>query len=201
MTGIKDFFAQKKYKKIRKDQWLILFLAGILLLIIALPSGCTESITGRSKEETKESETVHTDLPSDYEQELESRLEEILSGISGAGRVRVMITFRDSGESVVEKDVQFSSEEQNSEGTDKEQTSIKRTESTEQTVYDTDSREGEPFVRMQKKPAVEGVLVVAECGEHTKAASDISEAIQALFGLDAHKIKVVKMNTVQEGTD
>ena len=40
---------------------------------------------------------------------------------------------------------------------------------------------------------VEGVSVVAEGGDSALVQKNISEVIQALFGIEAHKIKVVKM--------
>ena len=37
--GLEWFSAGEKWKHVKKDQWLILFLAGVLLLIIAMPAG------------------------------------------------------------------------------------------------------------------------------------------------------------------
>ncbi|MEI3340576.1 MAG: hypothetical protein V8R80_12125 [Eubacterium sp.] len=48
------------------------------------------------------------------------------------------------------------------------------------------------------EPEIEGILVVAQGGGNTAVAENISEAAQALFSVEAHKIKVVKMN-LQEG--
>ena len=42
-------------------------------------------------------------------------------------------------------------------------------------------------------PQVEGVAVSAEGGGNAKTVQNITEAIQALFGIEAHKIKIVKM--------
>ncbi len=42
-------------------------------------------------------------------------------------------------------------------------------------------------------PSVKGVVVSAQGGGNAKTAENISEAIQALFGIEAHKIKIVKM--------
>lgn len=201
MTDFKNFIKEKKWKKLKKDQWLILFLAGILLLVIALPSSCGDSSDGKKDQgQTKQAETV-TDTSSDYEQELEQRLEQALSRMDGVGNVQVMITFKDSGEAIVEKDVSFSSDVQNQEETDGTMTEKTLNESNEETVYASDSDDGEPFVSKQNVPSIEGVLVIAEGGGNTKVAANISEAVQALFGLEAHKIKVVKMNYVQEGSD
>ena len=40
---------------------------------------------------------------------------------------------------------------------------------------------------------IEGVVVCAKGAANGKVAQNISEVIQALFGLEAHKIKIAKM--------
>ena len=77
-------------------------------------------------------------------------------------------------------------------------TESSQTESSETAVYSSDSEEGGPLIRKQNLPAIEGVLVVAQGGGEQTVAADISEAVEALFGLEVHKIKVVEMNQVQE---
>ena len=42
-------------------------------------------------------------------------------------------------------------------------------------------------------PEVKGILVVAEGGGNTSVKKQIQETIEALFGLDAHKISIMKM--------
>ena len=44
----------------------------------------------------------------------------------------------------------------------------------------------------------EGVLVVAEGGDDPRVISDISDTVMALFRVEAHKIKVVKMSSSRE---
>ena len=44
------------------------------------------------------------------------------------------------------------------------------------------------------EPEVSGVLVVAEGGDDPVTVREITEAVQALFGIEAHKIKVMKMD-------
>ena len=39
-----------------------------------------------------------------------------------------------------------------------------------------------------------GVLVVAQGGDNPVVIKDIQEAVQVLFQVEAHKIKVMKMN-------
>ena len=44
------------------------------------------------------------------------------------------------------------------------------------------------------EPEISGVLVVAEGGGRIKTVQEITDAVMALFGVEAHKIKVMKMN-------
>ena len=43
-------------------------------------------------------------------------------------------------------------------------------------------------------PKVEGIVVIAQGGENAVVVKNITEAIQALFDVDTHKIKVMKRN-------
>ncbi len=198
MKDLKGFIKEKKWKKLGKDQWLILFLAGILLLVIAVPSDCgTSSGSGEKKSVAREDDEP---AEGNYEDILEQRLQQVLSRMEGVGRVEVMITLKDEGESVVEKDISTTGDtrtDTDGEGNTTEQTNSERSE---ETVYSSNSSEGEPFVSRQIAPNIEGILIVAEGGADTKVAKNISEAVEALFGLEAHKIKVVKMN-LQEGSN
>lgn len=195
MKGILTFIREKRWKKWKKDQWLILFLAGILLLVIAIPTSCEGDSAGSETEPVAAEDSSGSGA---YEQELAAQLEETLSQMEGVGRVKVMITFQDSGEAVVEKDVTYSDEETAS---TENGTSTAQTQSSEETVYSDGSGDGEPYVSRELTPAIEGVLVVAEGGGNSAVVADISEAVEALFGVETHKIKVVKMNEIQEGSD
>ena len=42
------------------------------------------------------------------------------------------------------------------------------------------------------QPKVEGVLVIAEGAGNSVVKKNISEAVEVLFGIDAHRIKVAK---------
>ena len=105
-----------------------------------------------------------------------------------------MLTMKDEGESVVEKDITKTEEqslEEDSAGTKRESSNRN---SQEETVYiQEDSAGSTPFVAKQLNPRVEGVLVVARGGKSALVTKKISEAILALFPVEAHKITVVEM--------
>ena len=190
-----NIIAKIKEKKPDKTGWIILVLFGVLLLVITLPTG--EKLAAKAD---TEAETAETTRQSSTQEETvqEKQLADILSGIEGVGKVRVMITYKDSGTQVVEKDTSSSTnnttEEDNSGGTRKAQES----QNEETTVYNKSSSEGEPFVSKELTPEIEGVLVVAQGGGSAVVKQNISNAVLALFPVEAHKIVVVKMN-LQEG--
>ena len=110
MEKIREFFRQKGWKRLKKSDWAAIALLGVLLLIIAMPSGSKTAVSttdnfgtvsGTEAEETTEKE--------DYSAYLENKLERVLAQMEGVGRVTVMITVSDNGESVVEKDASESS--------------------------------------------------------------------------------------------
>jgi len=75
--------------------------------------------------------------------------------------------------------------------------SLSGEDESQETVYEEHSgSERTPYVTSEKNPKVAGVLVIAQGGGSSRIRQEILEAAQALFGIDAHKIKIMKM----EGT-
>lgn len=107
----------------KKNQWWIVLLIGILLIVVATP-------TKISTEQTVENSTGT---------ELEGRLERLLENMSNVGQVQVMITSQKNGD-------------------------------------------------------VEGIVVLADGAKDPVVIQKITEVVQALFQVDAHKIKVIERN-------
>lgn len=190
----KEWFSLEKIKGISKHQLLIGGLAGILLLIIALPAETDKNSQQKMPEkESAENTEQSTGNGADYGRELERKLEQILGEMEGVGKVEVMITLKDDGERILDKDITRSSQEVSEEdGTVKRNT--RESQYQEETVFSKETEDGQPFVAKETAPQVEGVLVVAEGGGNAKTAKNISDAVLALFPVEVHKIKVVKMN-------
>ena len=134
----------------------------------------------------------------EYGEELEGKLEDILEKIDGAGDVKVMITYQDSGTQVVEKDKNTSEnslEESDSTGGVR---STKEQQLQESTVYEEADAGNTPFVSKELLPKVEGILIVASGGDNQKVKQNISEAVLALFQVEAHRIKIVKMSGLED---
>ena len=106
-----------------------------------------------------------------------------------------MITMESSVEKVVEKEQPVSrsnSEEKDAQGGSR---SMNEVDTQENTVYRTIEGNSEPYIVKTLQPRVEGVMVVAQGAGSGTVSKNITEAIQVLFGIEAHKIKVVKMKT------
>ena len=114
--------------------------------------------------------------------------------MEGVGKVEVMITLQDDGERIVEKDITRNSQEV-LEGDGETKRETRESQYQEGSVFGQETgQEGQPFVSKEVVPKVEGVLVVAEGGGNAKTVKNISDAVLALFPVEVHKIKVVKMN-------
>ena len=192
---MQDFMQKIKEKKLKRSDWLILVLAGILILIIALP---TDTKGKKQAEEAKESISKENNTMEASKDEIEQKLEDILEKIDGAGEVKVMITYQDSGTQVVEKDKNTSEnslEESDSTGGVR---STKEQQLQESTVYEEADAGNTPFVSKELLPKVEGILIVASGGDNQKVKQNISEAVLALFQVEAHRIKIVKMSGLED---
>lgn len=195
----------QSWKKLWRDlgtrRWIFCFLLGILLVIIAVPvgertdQGGQDGVTktkgfgeeGGSDPHSSQG-TVNT-----YEAELEARLSALLRQIQGAGAVRVMVTVSRSSQRILQSDT--SREESVIQETDPQGGSRNNTQRREesQTVLTGGSASAQPYVVGEIMPQVEGVVVACEGGDRPTVQAEISAAIQALFDLAPHKIKVCKM--------
>ena len=192
---MQDFMQKIKEKKLKRSDWLILVLAGILILIIALPTDTEEK---KQAEKSKENISKENNTMEASKDEIERKLEDILEKIDGAGDVKVMITYQDSGTQVVEKDKNTSEnslEESDSTGGVR---STKEQQIQESTVYEEADAGNTPFVSKELLPKVEGILIVASGGDNQKVKQNISEAVLALFQVEAHRIKIVKMSGLED---
>lgn len=204
-----DVLKQEKWKKIKKSDWAVLGLAGILLLVIAMPTDTKEERTLSDNQRLESSieasaigsdsqERDKSDTESAYVSRLEERLEDVLEQMEGVGKVKVMITVSDAGECVVEKDRVY----ENTITTETDSTggnrNISETGDEEETIYVKTGDETYPYIQKQKMPTIEGVVVVAEGGDKSRVAANISESVKALLPVEAHRIKVVKMCSKEE---
>ncbi len=200
MGETKKLFARMSGgKKLRKDQCLILILAGILLCVISLPVEKEKSKSGlldTSCGSINNKQTFEEEETDDYVTRWEEKLEESLHCVEGAGKVRVLLYVSESEEKVLARD----GAEETSDTVEADAAGGSRHVSekrADKTVISTVDERGEsvPLVVKTRAPCVEGVVVIAQGADRAQVRKDIIEAIQVLFDVDMNRISVIKMKT------
>lgn len=154
----------QKYKYV-----FLVALVGVVLLL--WPSG-----GGKEEVQTAPMAQVERDLF--QVSTLESRLEEALSQIAGAGRVSVVLTLKETPRQVVAQDGSAT------EGSGQQSRTLTTV------MASTGSGVQQPVVLQQLSPAYQGALVVAQGGNDPHVRLAICEAVSALTGLGTDKISV-----------
>ena len=147
----------------RYAAWIL--LAGILLILYP----------GRKEEVTEEPAAVPQTVAS-----LETRLEELLSHVDGAGKVRVVLSMKTGEEYEYQMDRQ-----ENNQG-DKQ-------DRREETVLVSENGDDKPVVVKTIYPTYKGAVVVCEGADSAAVRLNIVRAVSSLTGLGSDKITVVKM--------
>lgn len=183
-----------------KETMLILFLSGILIFVILLPTGNNSSSNVSDKNQKKQKQTQDMDIVNstqtdgkeqsgssldEYRRGLERELEEFLSSVAGVGEVKVLIYMKNSQEYVVEKDIPVSNSVNggNSE--------IRKEEAT---VFTTDENGNNvPFITQTRRPEVDGVVISAKGASNEAVKLQIVRLVMALYGVEANKVEVLMM--------
>lgn len=179
-------------KRPLKETMLIIFLSGILLFVIILPTD-KDSKNNFNKNDTTENQQTSNSLETTekgtqkaateaYKKELEKELEDFLSNVAGVGKVKVLIYIKESQKYIVEKDNPTSSRR---DGEDSQ-------ESKEETTVYTKNANGYdvPFIAQTESPAIDGVVIAAEGASNELVRLQIVRLVMALYGVEANKVEV-----------
>lgn len=190
-------------KKIGVPNLCILLVLGIVLVFLC----CNPQVDEGKKTQTKKSMQAKADTLSDnpiyadtkdenseYIEKLENKLKSKLSKVNGIGEVEVMITLQESKELVTLKDNPYTKEntnEKDSQGGTRQNEKVTREDTT---ILSGDGNgETAPYIIKEIQPKIEGVLVIAQGVGDPSVSLNVVEAVEALFDLPVHKIKVVEM--------
>ena len=158
---IKEFFYKNRAVA-------LVVLVGVLLML--LPTGKSEA------QQPQRQETV-----SEPRENLETRLEQILSQVSGAGNVRVLLTQERGETSVYQLDRQ-------------EVTDGDRREIRQDTITVTGSdRQQEGLLTQVEAPRYRGAVIVCQGGDNPTVRLSVVEAVSGATGLPSNRITVLKM--------
>ena len=172
-------FAENLKDKLSGDKKLriivIIGLAGILLIFLS------EMLSSDEKEVVKKD--VISISETNYKEEIEKELTEIIGKISGVGDVRVMVTLAGTTEIVFAQEENISiqqSPEQYSEDYQNEYVIIE------------DGNSKEALVKKVLKPEIMGVLIVCKGGDSAVINEKVYKAVSTVLGIPSYKVCVVK---------
>lgn len=133
------------------------------------------------------------------EEELEARLEAILSQVDGAGKVKALVTY-EAGEEIVPA-VKTGTQNNTTNGSGQSGGSTSLQKDSEPVVMQ-GQKGNEPMVLLTKEPVIQGVLVVAEGATELDVRIRLMQAVQVALQLEPSRIEVLPMNITKnrEGT-
>ena len=177
-------FWRRLLKRMREDRRVeLLVYGGIAVLVVALFfAGTRTDGAGQAQGDVQVTAAAS-------EAELETRLQEVLCCIRGAGRVEVMITYDTSREIVPAMTTNVNSTGSESSNGDGSSSSQQSTESTEPATV-SGSGGNEPIVLKEIEPQVRGVIVVAEGAADINVRMDLQRAVRAVLDIPLSRIEV-----------
>ena len=177
----------------KKIENLVFFIVLLIITIVIIniiwnendkKSNNQENIdTGKKLAITNELDATksesNTDLSSQAE-ELEEKLENILSKIQGVGEVSVCINYSQSSEVVAtynENSKVSSTEETDTEGGTRQ---IEETDTQKEIIYQEEDGVKTPITQKVIKPKVEGAIITAKGAKNTDIKTNIIQAVEAI---------------------
>lgn len=176
-------------KKKLIEGFVMIIIFGVILII----AGGSIFSDGKKVQPEKQGSVDRTAETYEEEgkQDMERKLEAILSQIDGAGRVNVMVTYLSGKEIIPALDIKSNDNDTQEKDSGGGTRQVKQNESEKKIAYE----EGQggikkPVVIKEINPSVKGVVVVADGASDVKVRESLSRALQVLLELPLHKVQV-----------
>ena len=190
----KDFFKKKEDGRDNKRQIENIVVFIIILIVTVLIINNMWSSDDKEDEEENETDTkVLAQAGATEQDNLEQKLEKILSTINGVGDVNVLIKYSESSTVIAmynETSSESNTEENTGNGGSK---NVKETENKKEIVYTDEDGKNVPITEKVVMPVVEGAIITAQGAGNANVKSSIVSAVEAVTGLAVHKIQVFEM--------
>ena len=144
-----------------------------------------------AKQDTNANNTIETS--SESTNELELKLEEILSKIQGVGEVNVFINYSESSEIIPMYNENTKTSNTQETDTSGGTRTIEESDSQKEIIYEENDGEKTPITQKVVEPKIEGAIITAQGAGNADVKSSIIQAVEAVTGLATHKIQVFEM--------
>ncbi|HYK72032.1 MAG TPA: stage III sporulation protein AG [Pseudoneobacillus sp.] len=132
---------------------------------------------------------------SDYERAYEAQLKEALEQMLGVDKVTVIVNVDATDKKVLEKNVVTRSQTTNETDREGGQRKVEDASIDEQLVIVRQGEKEGPILVETKKPAIRGVLVVAQGAENIQVKKWIIEAVTRVLDVPSHRVAVMPKKT------
>ncbi|WP_122638298.1 stage III sporulation protein AG [Romboutsia sp. Marseille-P6047] len=175
-------------EKDKKKIYSLLSLGIICVLALIIISCIPDNKNISDNNDTSQAQEPNTqEVKSSEEEDLEKKLQKILSKISGAGDVDVMITFESSEEQEPAYNSNTTTEttqEKDSQGGERTVT----TESENKTMITSSSNT--PIILKTNEAKVKGVIVVSSGATDSKVKETLYSAVQTALQIQGHQVEI-----------
>ena len=197
----KDADGDRDHK--RKIENLVVFVILIIVTLIVINqiwNGQEEGKQSMQNEEVDDKvlasqEITENMVSSSSSTDLENSLETILGNIEGVGKVKVLITYSESSQTVpmFNEDTSISATEETD--TNGGSRKISQENTKKEVIYQEVDGEKIPITQSVIMPTIEGAIITAVGAGNATVKSNIIQAVEAATGLATHKIQVFPMAT------
>lgn len=195
---LKKMFSKNEGNNKKKIENIMVFIVILAITIVAINyiwNGDKQSKSSNIVPEAEgRNDVVQVSSEINYD-ENEEKLANILSNISGVGKVKVLLTYSKTSTYVPIYNENL--KESNTTETDSAGGSrtVSETDSQKEVIYKEDSNGNqEPVTQSIISPKIEGAIITAEGADNAEVKTSIVEAVEAATGLATHKIQVFKMS-------
>lgn len=195
---LKKMFSKNEGNNKKKIENIMVFIVILAITIVAINyiwNGDKQSKSSNSIPEAQgKNDVVQVSSEINYD-ENEEKLANILSNISGVGKVKVLLTYSETSTYVPIYNENL--KESNTTETDSAGGSrtVSETDSQKEVIYKEDSNGNqEPVTQSIISPKIEGAIITAQGADNAEVKNSIIQAVEAATGLATHKIQVFKMS-------
>lgn len=180
----------------KKIENLIVFVIILIVTIIIINTIWNSN----DNKEKKESEDVSgykrlaiedNNTATNESDDLEKKLEQILSKMEGVGKVSVMITYSQGSEIIPMQNETSKSSKINETDSDGGTRTTEQVDSNKEVIY---SNGNKVETQTVKNPIAQGAIVIAEGASNAMVKTNIVSAVEAITGLATYKVQVFEMN-------
>ena len=198
LEKLKKMFSKNDGNNKKKIENILVFIVILAITIVAINyiwNGDKQSKSSNIVPEAEgRNDVVQVSSEINYD-ENEEKLANILSNISGVGKVKVLLTYSETSTYVPIYNENL--KESNTTETDSAGGSrtVSETDSQKEVIYKEDSNGNqEPVTQSIISPKIEGAIITAQGADNAEVKTSIIQAVEAATGLATHKIQVFKMS-------